>query len=464
MLRKTQVSKLSEKFLTGNTHSSKIKKTSVKSVNRRYFLRGIGTLGVGAFVASSASDLFGAGHSEPVKAKTFPVVPQSNLKSPSGKGKVLRINGEIKEYKDPRTGARVRRLTGDGSTNVHPYFSSWGFIGNNSENAIIVSNRSGAFQWYMLEIPASRLVQLTNGTNLSPNMACVARNGFLYYFDGPVLHSLKIDTLEDRELYSVPEGYRPALPTCSADGNYVAFAYCQDTKLSTETGKIYSSMHERYYQFPHSVVMRIDSGSGDALAGWGEQQWISHTLIHPTDPNIILFCHEGGSTCVKQRMWIIDLNDKQMRQASPLYPQKQGESCVHEYFTQNGEVGFQYSLDTEKGREEYNAFIRPDGTWIRQFQYPSERPGHIQSNSANSLVVGDGAKLNPEDKEGRKFIDLMTHENGTVKIRRLAWHGTSMLTQASHGHPSFSPDNKWVIYSSDAEKSNNVYMADVESI
>ena len=47
----------------------------------------------------------------------------------------------------------------------------------------------------------------------------------------------------------------------------------------------------------------------------------------------------------------------------------------------------------EKGREEYNAFIRPDGTWIRQYLFPGRRPGHIQSNSDNSLVVGDGAWL-----------------------------------------------------------------------
>jgi oligogalacturonide lyase len=200
------------------------------------------------------------------------------------------------------------------------------------------------------------------------------------------------------------------------------------------------------------------------VAVWGERQWISHTLIHPTNPDLILFCHEGGSTCVKQRMWIVDFNDKQMRQANPLYPQKPGESCVHEYFTKQGDVGFQYSLDTPNGREEYNAFIRPDGSWIRQYRFPASRPGHIQSNSDNSIVVGDGASLGPDDKEARKYIDLMTHLNGRVQIRRLAWHGTSGLTQASHGHPSFSPDDKWVIFSSDAEKSNNVYMAEVGSI
>jgi oligogalacturonide lyase len=382
-----------------------------------------------------------------------------------GRGKVLQVRGEIKEYKDPKTGARVRRLTGDGSSNVHPYFTSWAFIGNNADNTILTSNRSGSYQWYLLDIPAGRLVQLTASQKTSPNMACVAKSGWLFYFDGLALHSVKIDTLEDRELYRVPAGFRPALPTCTSDGRYVAFAYCQETALSTETGRIYATMHERYYQHPHSVVMRIDTQKGDAVAAWGEPTWISHTLIHPTQPNLIVFCHEGGGTCVDQRMWIVNLDDMQMRKAAPLYPQRPGESCVHEYFTQQGDVGFQYTLDRPGGaREEYNAFIRPDGTWIRQYLFPGQRPGHIQSNSDNSLVVGDRAFLSAGDKEGGNYMSLMTHANGRVQVRRLAWHGTSWRTQNSHGHPSFSPDDRWVIYNSDAEKSDNVYMADVQSL
>lgn len=428
-------------------------------IDRRLFLTRLAALG-GTSVAVSGLDLVMAAEPPPNAGQvTGDTGPEAGAR-----GKVQQVGSEIKEYKDPKTGARVRRLTGDGSSNVHPYFTSWAFVGDGADNAVFVSNRSGAYQWHLLEIPAGRLVQLTAGQKISANMACVSRSGRLFYFDGSVLHSIKTDTLEDRELYRVPAGFKPALPTCTTDGRYVAFAYCQETTLSTETGRIYSTMHERYYQHPHSVVMRIDAESGAAVAAWGEATWISHVLIHPTQPNLIVFCHEGGGTCVEQRMWIVNLDDTQMRKASPLYPQRPGESCVHEYFTQEGDVGFQYSLDREGGREEYNAFIRPDGTWIRQYLFPGRRPGHIQSNSDNSLVVGDGAYLTPDDKEGRNYVGLMTHANGRVEVRRLAWHGTSALTQASHGHPSFSPDDRWVIYNSDAEKCDNVYMADVQSL
>jgi hypothetical protein len=52
------------------------------------------------------------------------VGPAPPAAATGNRGKVQRAGGEITEYKDPKTGARVRRLTGDGSNNVHPNFTS----------------------------------------------------------------------------------------------------------------------------------------------------------------------------------------------------------------------------------------------------------------------------------------------------------------------------------------------------
>ena len=201
------------------------------------------------------------------------------------------------------------------------------------------------------------------------------------------------------------------------------------------------------------------------MACWGDTVWISHSLIHPTLPNLVLFCHEGGHEVVKQRMWTVDVDQKRARFAKPLYVQQLGDSCVHEYFTRQGEVGFQYTIVSEDGSmEEFNAFVRPDGTWIRQYRFPDRRPNHIQSNSDNSVCVGDRAYFNPQDSDGGGYLCLMTHANGLVNMKRLCWHGTSWKSQESHPHPVYSPDDRWVIYNSDSEGPYNVYMVDTQSI
>lgn len=366
------------------------------------------------------------------------------------------------QYRDEETGAVVRRLTGDGSDNVHLYFTSTSFVGEGAERVVLSSDRGGERAFYLLEIEDERLVQVTEG-GVSTSGACLAPDGRLFHFADGTLHVTELSSLNSEELYRVPEGFRPALPTCTADGSHVAFAYCEQLPTSTETGVIYSTMAERYYQRPSCVVMRVGTGSGAAEAAWGEHAWISHVCIHPTRPELIMFCHEGGRN-VSQRMWTVDLSEERAREPRPLFRQHHGESCCHEYFTREGEVGFQCNVTSEGQTLALNCFVRPDGTWLRQFLLPGPRPGHIQSNSDNSLVIGDCGYRSPDDEDGRAFMSVIRHANGRAEVTRLCRHDTSWRTQRSHPHAIFSPDDRWALFTSDRGGSCNVYMADVSSI
>jgi oligogalacturonide lyase len=387
--------------------------------------------------------------------------PARSVKLPGAVGRTSNVSSEIREIRDPETGARVMRLTGGDSDNVHLYFTSESFVGD-SNRVVFSSNRSGRFQYYLLEIKERRLVQLTDGGDIRPNRGCLTRDGMLAYFDGPLLRAVSADTLEDRELYRVPDGWLTNLPTCTADGKHVAFAYREEMAVSTLTDRIYSTMRETHYQRPRCVIMRIDTGSGEPLAVWGEQAWISHVLIHPHQPDLILFCHEGGNL-VRQRMFTVDASVRVGRQAKPLFQQTPGDYAVHEYFTREGEVGFQYEIEREGRMEYFNAFIRPDGTWIRQYLLPGRRPGHIQSNSDNTLIVGDRGHLSADDTTGGDYMSLMTHSNGREIVRRLC-RRVPGPTQHSHGHPVFSWDDKWVIFNSRLGPREAISMADVTSI
>lgn len=87
----------------------------------------------------------------------------------------------------------------------------------------------------------------------------------------------------------------------------------------------------------------------------------------------------------------------------------------------------------------------------------------MQSNTDNTLVVGDCGYLGPDDREGGNYMSLMTHENGRVRVRRLC-RRVPGKTQHSHGHPVFSLDDQWVSYNSKIGETHNVFMADVTSI
>ena len=373
------------------------------------------------------------------------------------------FDAQIEEYRDPDTGALVRRLTGDGSDNAHLYFTSSSFVGEGSDRVIISSDRGGGRAYYLLEIAERRMVQVTEASDTAFEHACLDPSGRLFAFRERSLMCVNLESMQAEEIYRVPEGFKRSLPTCTADGRYVAFGYQEDLRLSTEVGRIYSTMGELYYQHPASVVMRVDADSGEAVAAWGERNWISHVNIHPTNPDLIMFCHEGGSH-VHQRMWTVDLTETIARKARPLFRQHLGESCCHEYFTRQGEVGFQCNAKHDGQSEGYNCFIRADGTWLRQFLLPGPRPGHIQSNSDNSLVVGDRGHLSRDDREGGAYMSLIRHANGRGEVTRLCRHDTSWTTQISHPHPIFSPDDRWALYTSDAGGACNVYMVDVTSI
>lgn len=370
------------------------------------------------------------------------------------------LDAQIDEYRDEETGALVRRLTGDGANNAHLYFTSTSFVGEGAERVVLSSDRGGGRAYFLLEIAQRRMVQVTEANVTSFSQACLAPDGRLFHFQGRTLMVTDLSSPATEELYRVPDGFVPALPTCTADGSHVAFAYREEIPVSTETGVIYSTMGESYYQHPACVIMRIETGSGRVQAVWGEHNWISHVCIHPTRPDIILFCHEGGSH-VTQRMWIVDASIPRGRQARPLFVQRPQDACVHEYFTQQGEVGFQLTQQVEGQTLHFNAFVLPDGSWLREFLLPGPRPGHIQSNSDNTLVVGDCGYLSPDDPEGRAFMSVIRHVNGCGEITRLCRHGTSWHTQQSHPHPIFSPDDRWALFTSDAGGACNVYMADV---
>lgn len=372
-----------------------------------------------------------------------------------------RFGSEIEEYKDATTGARVRRLTSADAHSHHLYFTASSFTKDG--HIVFGSERAGSPQLFLMEMPSGEMIQLTDEEGVRPQVSCVhPHEDFAYYISTRELKRVSLRDFSTEVLYEAPEGFRLSLPSITADGSRLAIAYSQICCVSTETGKIYSTMPEHYYQHPLSCVVTIETdGSGHKVI-WGEHNWISHVCINPLDRDCVVFCHEGGSW-VKQRMWVVRANAMH-QEAQPLMVQRPGDVAYHEYFTAQGEIGVQLRGQHDGGTDFYHCFMRPDGSWLRQFKLPGLASGHIQSNSDNTLRIADRAHRTPDDVAGEQMMGLYRFDGGYDRVTWLCERGGDFSLQIAHGHPIFSPDDRWALYTSNKGGVCQVYMADVESV
>ena len=205
--------------------------------------------------------------------------------------------------------------------------------------------------------------------------------------------------------------------------------------------------------------MRVDTESGAAAALWGEREWISHVNVSPVDGDIVVFCHEGSWHLV-QRMWTLRASTGEVW---PLVEQRRWlERSGHEFFTRTGRVVTQYSWRFHAEAGDWvplDVFINPDGSGPQSFRYLYGRPSHIQIAGDETLGVGDHALPREGFSEGRNFIGLIRYQDERATVTALCRHDTSWLTQHSHPHPVFSPDDRFVYFNSDRGGRCNVYRA-----
>ena len=378
------------------------------------------------------------------------------------KGSIIRTKPI--EYTDPETKVQVINLTGNLSNSRHPYFTQNLFTRDG--NAMVISSMvNGEWQLFLLRFNENEAIQLTEEPGgVPPSKPCLdAVHNVVYYWarDG-VLKRVHISDLSDEVVYKIPRGFNGSILSCSSDGNYIAFAYSEALRDRFTEFQARESFKLGMFLKPRSIVVRLNTVSGESDVVWGECEWITHVNINPVDPNVILFNHEGPWFMV-QRMHIVRADTYEYW---PLYVQKRLIEMVgHEFFTNDGRVIAQYGRRSRPGGDwvYYDMFINPDGSGLRLFKYPGPKPGHIKANSTAKIAVGDRGYLTSDFKDGDKYIALIKYNEGELKVDMalLCRHDSSWINDA-HPHPVFTPNDEYAVFTSDKGGKLNVYLCNVK--
>jgi len=358
---------------------------------------------------------------------------------------------EKTKFTDPETGHTVRQLTGSTGHDHHLYFTATSFLPD-GERLVFSSDRSGKMDHYEMVVETGEIRQLTDvqGTLRSNLSAIDPRGEWLYYWEDKQLKAISFETLEDRLLYTLPEGHRGGPLSMSGDGSQLAFAVMPTLELKSQTEKIYSGMKEMFERCDHSdvVVVKTD-GSGDWVA-YHENCWVTHVNVCPADRDLILYCHEGSWADVAQRMWLVRSDGSERRL---LRPQEPEDALGHEYWLDDGvTVGYHGRRGPEK--EGIFGLINKDGTDCREYVLPAPS-NHCQSTHDGRRHITDGLG-------GQPYIwEIHPREDGTATCTKVVKHGGTFEMQIGHPHPIISPDDKWVLYTSDRGGRCNVYLAEL---
>ena len=205
--------------------------------------------------------------------------------------------------------------------------------------------------------------------------------------------------------------------------------------------------------------------------------WLNHLQFSPTDPNLLMFCHEGPWHKV-MRLWLLNTAEPDHKPMAVHKRSMNMEIWGHEWFSADGKVIW-YDLQLPRGEDFWLAGYHLD-TGAREWYHLTrdEWSVHFNSTRDGSKFTGDGGDgdMVAHAKDG-KWIYLFTPESmedeGNVKpeeggeyVRPGVLKAERLVNMDKHDYTlepncNFTPEGHWVIFRSNMHGGTQVYAVEV---
>ncbi|RZL35913.1 MAG: oligogalacturonate lyase [Rubrivivax sp.] len=188
--------------------------------------------------------------------------------------------------------------------------------------------------------------------------------------------------------------------------------------------------------------------------------WLNHLLFSPSDPTLLMFCHEGPWHEV-DRIWTIRTDGSQLNKIHTRT--MSGEIAGHEFWGSDGRTVW-YDLQMPRGGT----------TWLtgrnlatgEQWRYEVKKDQssyHFSQSPDGTLFSGDGGNagkwisvFKPATKE-KVVPGLITP--GWLESVRVADLGKQDYTLEPNQH--FTPDGRWLVYRANVEGKPAIYAVEL---
>ena len=374
------------------------------------------------------------------------------------KGKIIPLNFRTRQ--DPKTGHEVIRMTPPHIVCHRNYFYQKCFTRDGSK-ILFGGAFEGHWNYYLLDINQQHATQLTEGAgdNTFGGFLSDDDKSLWYVKNNRELRRVDLESVEEQVVYEVDDEW-VAYGTWVANTDCTKLVGIEIKKSDWQPLTDWSKFRAFYFTNPECRLINIDLRTGKQSVILQEKRWLGHPIYRPFDDDTVAFCHEGPRDAIDARMWLINPDGSNLRKVRQHAP---GESFTHEFWVPDGSALY-YVAHKENDPQRYLFSAYPQTLENRQLM-AIPPCSHLMSNADGTLIVGDGSPHNTGDISlNDPFIWVFDIAKGTQKA--ICQHNTSWKVldgdrQVTHPHPSFSPDNQWVLYTSDEEGMPALYLAQV---
>jgi oligogalacturonide lyase len=260
---------------------------------------------------------------------------------------------------------------------------------------------------------------------------------------------------------------QPNYTAVGADGKPMTYADAKDLRL-------HESLMATRAGAPR-VLFTINFKTGELKDVLSEHEWLNHFQFSPTDPNLILFCHEGTWHEV-DRVWSVRTDGSDLKL---LHKRTMNmEIAGHEFFNADGSMIW-YDLQTPRGQDFWLAGFNvktAKRTWYHLQR--NEWSVHYNVSNDGSLFAGDGgdSEMVARAPDG-KWIYLFRPErvpdvagvhapNADSLIDTGFFNSEKLVNMSKHDYRlepnvTFSPDMKWIIFRSNMLGPTHVFAVEI---
>ncbi|MHB8652489.1 MAG: oligogalacturonate lyase family protein [Terriglobia bacterium] len=382
-----------------------------------------------------------------------------------------------KEWVDPATGHRIIRLSNiPGSSSS--YFTQNEFTPDGKNLIITTPNGISA-----INLETHAIQPVVEGRAFM--IAVGRKTGQVYYMKQGAVYATDVDTRTTRQIVKLP--FFGGVASINADETLLAGSHVvgqtgppsggfpprppAPAPGTTQHQAIESNLHRRWAMHLPMALFTVDIKTGAVKEIYHSNDWLNHVQFSPTDPGLMMFCHEGPWE-LNDRIWTIRADGTQLTKIHTRTMKM--EIFGHESWGEDGKTIW-YDLQTPRGEDFWLAgytIATGERTWYHLQR--NEWSVHFKASPDGKLFAGDGGdeQMVANAKDG-KWIYLFHPEllpnRGNDQpefVQPGVFHSERLVNMSNHNYRlepnvQFTPDGKWLVFRSNMSGATQVYEVEV---